>query len=83
MRLRLFVIMSLSSLIMLNAVVLKAEELQWAPSITMTNDPAGNSVLVFDRFEDGTLIPAGTFLTGELGTGRARFRVRVTLAPSL
>ena len=70
MRLRLFVLLSLSSfLIMLNAVVLKAEQHAVGAVYTMTNDPAGNAVLVFDRFEDGTLTPAGTFLTGGSGTG--------------
>lgn len=36
---------------------------------TMTNDPAGNSVLVFSRAADGSLMPAGSFPTGGLGTG--------------
>jgi len=36
---------------------------------TMTNDPAGNSVLAFDRQADGTLVPAGAYPTGGLGTG--------------
>jgi 6-phosphogluconolactonase len=36
---------------------------------TLTNAAAGNAVAVFDRQEDGTLTPAGTFPTGGAGTG--------------
>lgn len=36
---------------------------------TMSNDPAGNEVLVFDRGHDGALTPAGSYATGSLGTG--------------
>ena len=36
---------------------------------TASNDPAGNSVIAFDRAADGTLTQANTFLTGGLGTG--------------
>jgi len=36
---------------------------------TLTNSAAGNAVAVFDRSDDGTLTPAGTFPTGGLGTG--------------
>jgi 6-phosphogluconolactonase (cycloisomerase 2 family) len=32
-----------------------------------TNDPAGNTVLVYDRGDDGTLSPAGTYATGGNG----------------
>jgi 6-phosphogluconolactonase (cycloisomerase 2 family) len=35
----------------------------------MTNAPAGNAVLVFDRGRDGNLSPAGAFATGGAGTG--------------
>ena len=35
-----------------------------------TNDPAGNAVLVYDRADDGTLSPAGTYPTG--GNGGAQ-----------
>ncbi len=34
---------------------------------TQTNDPAGNAVQKFERTRDGSLTPAGTFLTGGLG----------------
>lgn len=34
---------------------------------TQTNDPAGNAVQKFDRAEDGSLTPAGTFATGGVG----------------
>ena len=36
---------------------------------TLTNDPAGNAVKVFDRSGDGSLSPAGEFATGGTGTG--------------
>jgi 6-phosphogluconolactonase len=36
---------------------------------TMSNAPAGNSVLVFDRAADGSLTSAGSYPTGGLGTG--------------
>jgi 6-phosphogluconolactonase len=36
---------------------------------TLSNSPAGNSVLVFSRAADGTLHPAGSAATGGLGTG--------------
>lgn len=36
---------------------------------TMSNDPAGNEVLVFDRAHDGALTPSGSYATGGLGTG--------------
>ena len=34
---------------------------------TQTNDPAGNAVQKFDRADDGSLTPAGTFATGGVG----------------
>jgi 6-phosphogluconolactonase (cycloisomerase 2 family) len=36
---------------------------------SITNDPAGNSVIVFDRFADGTMSPAGVVASGGTGTG--------------
>lgn len=36
---------------------------------TLTNDPAGNAVKVFDRAGDGSLTPDGQFATGGAGTG--------------
>lgn len=36
---------------------------------TLSNQPAGNSVIVFDRASDGTLKLAGSFPTGGTGTG--------------
>ena len=36
---------------------------------SMSNDPAGNSVVAFYRADDGTLTPAGTFSTEGLGSG--------------
>jgi 6-phosphogluconolactonase len=36
---------------------------------TLTNDPAGNAVKVFDRAGDGALIADGEFATGGTGTG--------------
>lgn len=35
----------------------------------LTNSPAGNAVLVYDRAADGSLTPAGTYATGGTGTG--------------
>jgi 6-phosphogluconolactonase len=35
----------------------------------MSNAPAGNEVVVFDRAADGTLTPAGSYATGGYGTG--------------
>jgi 6-phosphogluconolactonase len=36
---------------------------------TMTNSPAGNAVLAFDRAADGSLAAAGSYATGGTGTG--------------
>ncbi len=36
---------------------------------TQTNAAAGNAVLAFDRASDGSLTPAGSYPTGDLGTG--------------
>lgn len=36
---------------------------------TMTNSPAGNAVLAFDRAADGSLTAAGSYSTGGTGTG--------------
>jgi 6-phosphogluconolactonase (cycloisomerase 2 family) len=36
---------------------------------TQTNDPAGNEVVVWTRFADGSLAPSGSIPTGGLGTG--------------
>ena len=36
---------------------------------TQTNDPAGNQVVVWTRYADGTLVPSGSVATGGLGTG--------------
>ena len=36
---------------------------------TLTNQPSGNSVIVFDRAADGTLTLAGSYPTGGTGTG--------------
>lgn len=36
---------------------------------TMTNATGGNAVLVYDRVADGTLMPAGSFGTGGMGSG--------------
>ena len=35
----------------------------------LTNSPAGNAVVVFNRGADGTLTPAGSYPTGGVGTG--------------
>ena len=36
---------------------------------TITNDPAGNVVLVYDRFADGSIVYQGSYATGGLGSG--------------
>jgi len=36
---------------------------------TLTNSPAGNAVVTFDRAADGTLSPTGSVPTGGVGTG--------------
>src|SRR5947208_17165467 len=36
---------------------------------TLTNDPGGNAVKVFERAGDGSLSPGGEFATGGTGTG--------------
>src|SRR6188472_670709 len=36
---------------------------------TLTNSPAGNAVVAYDRAADGTLTPAGSVPTGGTGTG--------------
>jgi 6-phosphogluconolactonase len=56
-------------LILLSAVPLPVKAETVGAVYTMTNDPAGNSVLVFDRAADGSLTAGGTFPTGGLGTG--------------
>jgi 6-phosphogluconolactonase (cycloisomerase 2 family) len=35
----------------------------------LTNAPAGNEVVVYDRAADGSLAPAGSYATGGVGTG--------------
>lgn len=37
----------------------------------LTNDPAGNAVLVYGRGGDGSLTPAGSFATGGTGSGNS------------
>ena len=62
--------LSLGALLFLvSALPLRAKEEAVGAVYTMTNDPAGNAVLVFNRAEDGSLTGAGTFPTGGLGTG--------------
>lgn len=36
---------------------------------TLSNDPAGNAVVAYQRASDGSLSPLGSFATGGLGTG--------------
>jgi 6-phosphogluconolactonase len=56
-------------LFVMSAMPLRAKEETVGAVYTMTNDPAGNAVLVFNRAEDGSLTAGGTFSTGGLGTG--------------
>ena len=54
--------------------------LAWAPPAAaaevgavyaLSNSPAGNAVLAWNRAADGTLAPAGSYPTGGLGSGGA------------
>lgn len=70
MRNKAVVALSLGALlVLLGAMPLWAKEETVGAVYTMTNDPAGNAVLVFNRAEDGGLTAGGTFSTGGLGTG--------------
>lgn len=66
------IVMSLAAGVLLlvpASLSLRAQQPTPGAVYTMTNDPGGNSVLVFDRGNDGTLTAAGSFATGGLGTG--------------
>jgi 6-phosphogluconolactonase (cycloisomerase 2 family) len=56
-------------LFLLSAVPLPVKAETVGAVYTMTNEPAGNAVLVFNRGTDGSLTAGGTFPTGGLGTG--------------
>ena len=78
--------LSLAALfVLMSAIPLRAKEETVGAVYTMTNDPAGNAVLVFNRAEDGTLTAGGTFSTGGLGTGGpgARLRARQRRRPGI
>ncbi|HEX9278742.1 MAG TPA: beta-propeller fold lactonase family protein [Casimicrobiaceae bacterium] len=63
-------LIGLSGLALLAASAsLRADDSSVGAVYTMTNAPAGNAVLVFDRARDGSLSPAGAFATGGKGTG--------------
>lgn len=63
-------VLSLSSLILIfSAVPVAAQQDVVGAVYTMSNDPSGNAVLVFNRAVDGRLTFSGTFSTGGLGTG--------------
>lgn len=47
----------------------RAAEDQPGAVYTLTNQPAGNAVLVYARAADGALTPAGSYATGGAGTG--------------
>ena len=64
------VALSLGALLLLvSAVPLWATQEIVGAVYTMTNDPSGNAVLVFNRAADGSLTAGGSFATGGLGTG--------------
>jgi 6-phosphogluconolactonase (cycloisomerase 2 family) len=46
-----------------------AQEGQPGAVYTLSNNPAGNAVMVFARGADGSLTPAGSYATGGTGTG--------------
>ncbi len=62
---------SVSLMLPLAAVGAFAEETRPPPAavFSMTNDPAGNTITVFQRNQDGTLNPAEAVPTGGMGTG--------------
>jgi 6-phosphogluconolactonase (cycloisomerase 2 family) len=63
-------IAGLCGLVLLTAAgALRADDWTVGAVYTMTNSPAGNEVLVFDRGLDGRLAPGGAFPTGGTGTG--------------
>ncbi len=64
------IVVSLWSLILvLSPLPLTAQQDVVGAVYTMSNDPSGNAVLVFNRAADGSLTPGGAFSTGGLGTG--------------
>jgi 6-phosphogluconolactonase (cycloisomerase 2 family) len=56
-------------LLLVSAVPVWAQQEIVGAVYTMTNDPQGNAVLVFNRAADGSLTAGGSFATGGLGTG--------------
>jgi 6-phosphogluconolactonase (cycloisomerase 2 family) len=56
-------------LFLTTATFLVAQDNSVGAVYTMSNDAAGNSVLVFNRNADGSLTPGGSFPTSGLGTG--------------
>jgi 6-phosphogluconolactonase len=65
-------VLSLVALVSLLAVVGSAAahgEATAGVVYTISNDPAGNALVVYDRAADGTLSPAGSVPAGGLGTG--------------
>lgn len=66
---KVFMTLTLLTVFMLSATVPGAEENITGAVYTMTNASAGNRIVVFDRINDGTLIEAGSYATGGMGTG--------------
>lgn len=70
MKMRMAVCLGLGSILLaLSTFAVRAEQEEVGAVYTMTNDPGGNAVLVFNRTADGTLTPGGSFPSGGLGTG--------------
>jgi 6-phosphogluconolactonase (cycloisomerase 2 family) len=62
----------LGSLLVSSVLALPASAREPAGTVyTLSNDPAGNAVVVFDRARDGTLSAAGSVQTDGLGSGDA------------
>jgi 6-phosphogluconolactonase (cycloisomerase 2 family) len=60
-----FALVAVASLVLAGAAMANGGKAVY----TLTNSASGNAVAVFDRAGDGSLTPAGTVLTGGLGTG--------------
>ena len=61
--------LTIFALLLVSPRFLKGDEDDAGAVYTMTNDPLGNTVLVFKRSADGTLKNGGTFFTGGRGSG--------------
>lgn len=73
-RIRRLVVTGVFAVALLALLLVVSADKSWAQGLpgavyTLTNQPTGNSVIVFDRAADGTLTLAGSYPTGGTGTG--------------